>query len=95
MNDINCNKISSEINVEEYLEEACHADADIGESFTNIEPVTIRDGVNNNMNNIICNKINSNDTTNDNEINVEEYFKEACHGDQMWENSLQILSRLQ
>ncbi|CAG8596150.1 17241_t:CDS:2 [Dentiscutata erythropus] len=77
MNDINCNKI----NIEEYFEEACHGDADVGKPSTNIETVIIREGVNNNMNDIEYNEISSNDTMDDNEINVKEYFEEACHGD--------------
>ncbi|CAG8779792.1 36773_t:CDS:2 [Gigaspora margarita] len=56
------------INVKEYLEEACHADVNVGESSTNIEPVTIRDRVNNNMNDIECNEINSNDTMDNHEF---------------------------
>ncbi|RIB14948.1 hypothetical protein C2G38_2039770 [Gigaspora rosea] len=77
MNNINYNKISSEINVEEYFEEEY---ADVGEPSTNIETVIIREGVNNNMNDIECNEISSNDTMDDNKINVEEYFEEVCHG---------------
>ncbi|CAG8803737.1 32721_t:CDS:1, partial [Racocetra persica] len=35
---------SNEINVEEYLKEACHSDIDIEELVTNVEMVTLKKG---------------------------------------------------